>query len=746
MPVVDACYTRQSTKFPHEVTWDSLNESWIQVPTLAFSTPESLCSISPAQSNSSLDRRKRSASERSSQSSPKDVVQSQRAQSGSLNACGSSPSTGQDAESGLLYSANNVASHDLCDTESKNNSAQKVHSHDAAPRTRVDTQSHDQVASADPSSNLLAADYNRLAIKKSLLKVYHDSLEGALSCWLTERNCPYISTQFNGQEVWASSWSNRIVTRICHLDKSYMAVQRVRDSEAEQATQAMNLAMMAFASQWAQNGTRSTQRLSDTHSNRTRGQTLNATEHRRVQDGHFGRSVQVELWHKACAAVQKATTAGNTSFKVIFACIILSIAQRPISEIEDDLDDQAHGGQAVGLEKLRDLLNSDGAPLFLDIALRLLHDHRRQMHDAKKRASRSMAPGSDPATPSAQDKQTFDLLFWLAVMFDSLSAAMNRRAFVVNNEDSTAAQAATTVDKAAMANELLNLDLDGWDNTTSSPSSNTFKPEADLWGRYFLDDRSSAGQLRMSNVRWPCSYENAAAALCDAAPVKVLLYRRVAQLQELLYRPSRTSAQAVEEAIEAALEVYHYWNATYGLFIQDCTSNHEDLSARIQSWYILLAGHWHLAVFLLADAIDEVDTTNLSGSLEAEHRDQNSSTLKLRTKSARAVSELGRNSRFTTGTDSSFSQSPDFHFAVNKAALLTEPWTVVLVRSFGRAGEFFAKQLLDWAGRLDETEIREAGMRLHYCVDALWLLGKKSDMALVAARLLAESVEGVAHI
>ena len=47
------------------------------------------------------------------------------------------------------------------------------------------------------SAQFLADDYNRLHINQSLLKIYHDSLEGALSCWLTERNCPYSFSSFD---------------------------------------------------------------------------------------------------------------------------------------------------------------------------------------------------------------------------------------------------------------------------------------------------------------------------------------------------------------------------------------------------------------------------------------------------------------------------------------------------------------------------------------------------------------------
>ena len=77
--------------------------------------------------------------------------------------------------------------------------------------------------SASPfASHFLAEDHSRLYIKKGLLKIYHDFPEGALSCWLIERNCPYASRPFvDGRDAWSSKWSNRIVNRVRALDEAY---------------------------------------------------------------------------------------------------------------------------------------------------------------------------------------------------------------------------------------------------------------------------------------------------------------------------------------------------------------------------------------------------------------------------------------------------------------------------------------------------------------------------------------------
>lgn len=75
------------------------------------------------------------------------------------------------------------------------------------------------------------------------------------------------------------------------------------------------------------------------------------------------------------------------------------------------------------------------------------------------------------------------------------------------------------------------------------------------------------------------------------APVKVLLFRQAVQLQDLICRLNSVSAATIEDAIDAALGIYNQWNKTYGLFIPGCIDSHKNLPARVQPWYILLAGN-----------------------------------------------------------------------------------------------------------------------------------------------------------
>ncbi|KAK5736907.1 hypothetical protein LTR17_007051 [Elasticomyces elasticus] len=571
------------------------------------------------------------------------------------------------------------------------------------------------------TSHFLTEENNRLTIKTGLVKIYHDSMEGALSCWLTERNCPYSAAAFDGTNVWGAAWANRIVTRVCDLDKAYSMTGSVSARGQQQATKVLNAVVMAFASQWSQSESSAVHAESSPSSDNNRG---NLAE---LDVDDFGRNMQTTLWHQASKALFEASE--NMSFRVILAGIIFSLTQRPM----DPIHMQSCGStQSADLALLFNILDHDGPPIALDIALRKLQDHQRRFADDGNASRGGLRTSPARLQLSGTHKQTFGLLYWLAVMFDTLSAAVNRRQFAVSDIDS--ASIYTDTEPTTQLYTVSDIDriLIEDSSSHSSPSSGV-----DLWGTYFLHQHSRTGDVRKQYVRWPCSYTDAASCLADAAPVKVLLFRRVAQLQNLSY--SHRSAVEVENGIEAVMAVYDHWNSSYGRFVDDCIRHHENLPARIQSWYILLAGHWNLAVFILADLIEKLDNAGRTTPSSRCSRQSLNIIGTLRAGSAFTVSELGRCSR-RAEDDMSFAKSPDFHHAVNKAALLTEPWTMVLVRSFGYAGAFWARKAAPESEPVyGDTGGCIARERLHHCINALSLLGRKSDMARYAAQVLQQA-------
>jgi hypothetical protein len=86
---------------------------------------------------------------------------------------------------------------------------------------------------------------------------------------------------------------------------------------------------------------------------------------------------------------------------------------------------------------------------------------------------------------------------------------------------------------------------------------------------------------------------------------------------------------------------------------------------------------------------------------------------------------------------------PDFHHAVNEGTLLTEPWTMIPIRAFTKAGLIFLDAAEELA-RLPEVFVQDGDgfarnvEQAEDCIKGLWLLGKKSDMA----RKIAETLSG----
>jgi len=477
--------------------------------------------------------------------------------------------------------------------------------------------------------------------------------------------------------------------------------------------------------------------------------------------------MQETLWHEARASLED--TADITSFRLVFANIIFALTQRPVdvakysSKLEagktkpfrdlcnNDLSD--FGGYLPGWTSpdisaepeqtnynqnlLENVFELDGPPIFLERALRQMFSYRCKLEkfESQQRTNIKKTQGSPEISPTSinspldiKDRQTFNLLFWLAIMFDTLSAAINKRPLVVSDEDS---DILPSIQPQSQSDQLESY------ADTSFMVMNDFAPakgnESGLWGDFFFPKESM--YLDENIPRWPCSYDIATTTLCEAAPIKVVLFRRVTQLQTLLSR--RTRSQKLEIAIGNALKVHDYWNTKYGPFFRDCISYHNTLPLRIQSWYVVLAGHWHLAGLLLADLIEEIDELEAGTENHRITRSQKKLVENLRLHNAFAISDLGRCS--CPNPDTSFSRANEFHSAVNEGALLTEPWTEVLIQSFSKACSVLLK-MFPQSG-CEEVDWELYKTRSESCVKALWYLGRKSDIALLASNVLSGALK-----
>ncbi|KAJ4362393.1 hypothetical protein N0V83_010486 [Neocucurbitaria cava] len=597
---------------------------------------------------------------------------------------------------------------------------------------------------------------NNAYLTEGLLRIYHDSFENALACWLTERTCPYtarvdVSTNAGNSPDW-----DRIYHRVFRLDRLAASIRgrQLTFTEDKAASKALNMAIYAFASQWAQSSQRS--RAQYPFQNNGAKGTSNIFEAGNDENApgaiEFDRAIQITAWHEAQNALQ---IAGDVeSFRVVLAEIVFALTQKPIGNDEEkqecmDEIGQRHesklgvqesnsselakqtdtGDEDVNdcedlLSKLNLAMDTEGPPVHLEKGLRLIHSLRSRLaiSGAKSRTNTKTSRCGKKYRPSTSrlekaDRATVDLLFWLGVMFDTLSAAMHKRPLVVSDEDSD-----------MVLNESRNLADLANDSMELPPTERNDTH----WDDYLFAYQQSRSQNALT--RWPCSFDQAAAMLCDAAPVKVLLFRRVTRIQTLLARNS--SGGEIEKALKAALDVCDHWSRLYAPFIEDCIKSHDRLPSRIQSWYICLTGHWHLATLLLADLIEIVDESELGTEDAQTQRNSSSFVACFREKNCRTLSDLA--SCACPREDASFPESKEFHFAVNQGALLTEPWTAVLIRAFAKAGVVLLESETMLPSYMDEEDMFR---RADNCVRALWYLGRKSDMALSAAAILGDSLK-----
>lgn len=600
------------------------------------------------------------------------------------------------------------------------------------------------------SADRLARSTNGNMIGETMMKIYHDVMEGALSCWLTEQTCPYNSLPAtpsststnnsinqNGQSLfwttfedmqreWGPNWSNRVYRRVVKLDKmSYLlGLKKLSLANDKKVSNALNSAVMAFTAQWAQASQRGSARWPPGSEFNNQATDLDLSE-------DFDRTLQKSFWNQARRALDECSEID--SFRLVFAEIIFGLTQKYAEEAPDPVEDPMHmypdhGGMTEALEEI---LRADTQQIWLERATRRLHVLRRrvELYDRQRRKSDD---GRVPAF-DMECRKTIDLLFWLAVMFDTISAAMTERPLTVSDEDSS---------------NLSLINQHPSQNTLSTPAS----ASGDLsrrWNVILTKDQ----QTKMTPARWPCSDEVIASELTDAAPVKVLLYRKVTRFQTLVARD--VDAITLEETIKDSMLVYHHWTTYYSALFRDCIDHHLYLSSRIQSWYVCLFGHWLLATLLFADLMEVV----------AKRGDgfpgRDGQARAIRKSSVQLISDLAQAS--TPRHDDGLGELDNFHHAVNEGALLTEPWTMILIRTFSRAAVILLEGHYGYredntqddaavTGLCSESEEEEEEeeeakddrgdfQRCADCVKALWYLGRKSDMARQVANVLGMALQ-----
>ncbi|KAF2479890.1 hypothetical protein BDY17DRAFT_312822 [Neohortaea acidophila] len=584
---------------------------------------------------------------------------------------------------------------------------------------------HHRAASFHHADDALAMGTQKTGITNILVSIYRNHLEHALSCWSTAINCPY-----NNPAQTARGQSNQMALlyrctsyyeRARRLDRAVLSLglkshPPISSGQSELAAQVLHKVILAFSSQWS----------STDHATSAGARSPSTADPLSL---HLLSTLQKTLWHDAKLALHAA--AGIASFQVAFAQLIFSFIRSP-------LDDQAMPGRrhsSVSSQQGRhdtntseesdpclEVLRLDEPPTHLENALRQLLHWRRWLYSELRRN----AQGS--ASLNLKQKtflNEFNMLFWLAVMCDTTSSAVNGRSIVISDEDT----AIENIGPSRTTHATLTSPGIG-----EIPGSQQTEKPVPLWNERILD-RSAAADEACHN--WPLPESEVERILQEAIPTKVLLFRRVANLQTLVHQ--NASNHRIENAIQDALIVYQHWQAKYADFMSNCTQRCSHLSPSVRSWHVILAVHWHYGAILLAEAIDRIDGAWSSDERRRSKRQSLYSPTALALENSVAITRLAVGCSLVRDT-STWHDSPQDDGA---DAMMSEPWCEIMIRSLSKAAATIlaacsngatAEQCL-WLEEhgLDAAELRHG---VQGCIAVLRELSRRCQSAeLVAAAL-----------
>ncbi|KGO68898.1 hypothetical protein PITC_077270 [Penicillium italicum] len=570
--------------------------------------------------------------------------------------------------------------------------------------------------------------FNCQLTSANLLQIYHDVLEYNMSCWLSELTCPYQAGTRTTPRIVPKqrpSRSNSIYQRTIRLDLAAQScnILQLTQAENQAASKALHLAIMAFATQWAQGSRRHREKYpTGPLDNSEDGIADSITD-------EFDRILQNQFWDQAQRALQQV--ADVESFRVACAEFIFGLTQRPWNPVNRPSRQRMQGqgrkfATELVLAKLQDVMNKEGPPIYLERAARKMHTLKYRCDALEKGLGKPCGSREKNAhgikAMNPEHRETMVMLYWMAIMCDTLSSSMNERPVVVLDQDcqhegQKEIQQAGNIDES-VGRSRWNLEL-------------------------FLQ-----GNLKQAHrTHWPCSYEAAAEDITKSAPVKVLLFRHVSYLQNAVRKSA--PKDEIEEIIRMTMLLYEYWNRTHGAFFSELVHNFPVVPQRIQGWFLCISAHWYLAALMLADILEFIDENSLGAENATDIRITSQVAKTIRMHSAKELSDLARVGTPSSRNDNGLGvpQMSDFHHAVNEGTLLTEPWTIISIRALTKACMVFlsdADESLHYSGptlRHNSHDFQRNLEQAEDCMKGLWLLGKKSDMAREITEILSLTLE-----
>lgn len=402
---------------------------------------------------------------------------------------------------------------------------------------------------------------------RQLLRGYKGFFEIPIWFWASQRNSPYHPTV--EAHLFSDAEAHRPESRLEFAVRKLDSRGDLSDSERRKAWTTLITAILAFVSQWLVDSFATGDLASQSDSN-----------------GKYS-AIRSVLWYVASRQIQ--SVAGMRSFQVILATMIFALTHPP--------------SYGTGQNKATSTRTS------------LAKQSMAQLFELREAATKSL---SKLSKIHSQGDQSINHLFWVGLIFDTISSAW------------TGSHVATTDKDCVVLHEGHISEL--WCLSTFQ----CHRPNHTQTGIGILHE--------------------------EAAPLSILLVRKCIYLRRQIDigRPP----DVVDHCINECLDIYNHWIETYYDLLDRYFRSPCDYSWRLLSWVVGLRMRWHWSCLILMGLIERVDISKNATSFKQRFRPI--ITPSIRWQNALSISDVARASLTST--------TPGARVTLVGFGLLNDPW------------------------------------------------------------------------
>jgi hypothetical protein len=621
-------------------------------------------------------------------------------------------------------------------------------------------------------------------IISGLKQIYYNSLENGMLLWGTEQNCPFEegNTRFrnwSGQEDSSALLPASLYQRAYQLDQALdpLRTRRLTAAENGWASRALNLAIMAFASRWSHlpmDGFSGNPRVDDIT---TRDGMSESTE--------FERLLQQSLYNEAMACIERWSDCD--SLRIILAQVLVFFIQKPpdekdILEVQNrwttiksrgDIKEKYRAPTTTNeankrpdlapetsmessspdyfttSQSFRKLMKSDSRKDSLRIALRHLLRWSPKVRTFTEQVLvhyKESSGDSQVRQRAMQTSSNFNIMFWLGVMCDTASSALDRLTLTISDDDAELQFYERLSNKIPTSGIVPHNHGNSAISSRDNPGDRLAAPK--LWGDFLMNSQTSC-----QNPFWYSGavfLERAEKVLREASPLKILLMRKVCDMQTTM--EGNPSPEAVERCISETLQVCTYWHTRFDEFFSNCIAQHHTLPFRIRTWYIMLIGHWNLAYLQVANCIEQFDKQLKYETPQSALRRSSFLVFQLQKEGIYSIADIARVSYTDIITNGYDKGNHDYHSTCRESSLLTDPCGDIMFLALSTSCD----TLLAWSQTLqsppDCANVQNEWLRHNVtldellahcavCIKALKVFGKQYDVATLVAKVFGERMK-----